>query len=103
RVHAGHLKYNHFVATDLDAAFSMSANKWNIQKVGLKNSDGSISLSGTLTSIADNNNAVQIQTEINHVNVSKLFTAFDNFGLSSLHAKNIRGILTSKANLNAVL
>ena len=103
RVHAGHLKYQNFVATDLDAAFSMSANKWNIQKVVLKNSDGTIGLSGTLTSVADNNNAVQIQTEINHVNVSKLFTAFDNFGLSTLHANNIRGILTSKANLNAVL
>ncbi len=103
RVHAGHLKYRDFVATDLEAAFSMNANKWNIQKVALKNSDGVIELSGTLTSIAENNNAVQIQTEINHVNVSKLFTAFDNFGLSSLHANNIKGIFTSKAQLNAVL
>ena len=103
RVHAGHLKYKNFVASDLEAAFSMNANKWNIQKVSLKNSDGSINMSGTLTSVADNNNTVQIETEINHVNVSKLFTAFDNFGLTSLHANNIKGILTSKAHLNAVL
>src|SRR5207244_1328030 len=33
RVHAAHLKYKNFVGTDLDAAFSMNANKWNLQKI----------------------------------------------------------------------
>jgi hypothetical protein len=69
----------------------------------LKNSDGSIDLKGTLTAIGENNNAVELEAAINSVNVSKLFAAFENFGFASLHADNIKGILTSKTLLRAVL
>jgi hypothetical protein len=71
--------------------------------VALKNSDGAISMNGTLTAVSDNNNAVQLNSNIISVNVSKLFTAFDNFGLSSLHAENLKGKLSFNAHLNAVL
>jgi hypothetical protein len=81
----------------------MNANKWNLQKVELRNSDGSIRLNGTLTTIQRNDNAVDIQVDMSELNVTKLFTAFDNFGLSSLRAENIKGTLTSKAQLHAVL
>ncbi len=103
RLHAGQVKYKNFVATDLDAAFSLNANQWNLQKIFLRNSDGAFNISGTLTAISDDNNAVQVDAHIDKVNVSKFFAAFDNFGMPSLHAENIKGILTSKAHINAVL
>jgi hypothetical protein len=62
-----------------------------------------MSLHGTLTSLSDNNNDVDVQANLNNVNVSKLFSAFDNFGLSSLHAENLKGRLTCNTQLHAVL
>jgi len=103
RVHAGSVKYKNFVAKDLDASFSMNANKWDLKKIALKNSDGVFNLQGTLTAVNENNNTVSIDADMVNVNISKLFAAFDNFGMPSLHAENIRGILTSKTHLNAVL
>ncbi|HYJ38451.1 MAG TPA: AsmA-like C-terminal region-containing protein, partial [Chitinophagaceae bacterium] len=103
RLKAAQVKYKNFVATNLEAALSINANKWNLQKVVLQNSDGSISLNGTLTSLGDNNNAIDFEAEMRNVNVSKLFVAFNNFGLASLHAENIKGSLTSKAQLHAIL
>jgi len=103
RIHASHLKYKNFVATDLDADFAMSANKWTLRKIALHNSDGDIAIQGTLTSLSDNNNDVEMQANVNKVNVAKLFTAFNNFGLSSLHAENLKGSLTFNSTLHAVL
>src|SRR5206468_12847359 len=90
RVHANHLKYKNFIATDLDADFAMSANKWSLHKISLHNSDGIIAMSGTLTSISDNDNTADVEANLENVNVSKLFQAFNNFGLSSLHAENVK-------------
>jgi len=103
RIHAAKVKYRDFVATDLEASLAMNANKWNLQKVELKNSDGVFSLNGTLTSLGDNNNIVEVDANLNDVNITKFFTAFNNFGLPSLHAENIRGKLSSIAHLHAVL
>jgi hypothetical protein len=44
-----------------------------------------------------------MEANLNKVNVSKLFAAFDNFGLSSLHAENLKGNLTCNTTLHAVL
>ena len=103
RIQAGKVKYKNFEANNLQAQLSMNANKWNIQKVKLNNSDGTIDLNGTLTSLSENNNAVEIEAALSNINISKLFTAFNNFGLSSLHADNIRGILSCKTQLRATL
>ena len=103
RLQAGKVKYKNFLATDVEASLTMNANKWNLQKVLLHNSDGTIALKGTLTAIGDNNNAADVQADINNVNVSKLFTAFENFGLTTLRAENLKGTLTSKTELHAIL
>jgi hypothetical protein len=103
RVHANHVKYKKFIATDLDADFAMNANIWSLHKIVLHNSDGLISMSGTLTSLSDNDNTADVQANVDNVDVSKLFEAFGNFGLSSLHAENLKGNLTCNAQLHAVL
>src|SRR4030095_1344975 len=38
RLQAGRVKYKNFQATDVQASISMNANKWNLQKVELRNS-----------------------------------------------------------------
>lgn len=97
------LKYNSFNAADVTANFSMNSEAWNIKEVSLAHSNGTINISGTLTSKETNYNIATMNVNMLNLDVSKVFQAFDNFGLASLHSENLRGKLTSNMRLTAVL
>ncbi|HKP32665.1 MAG TPA: AsmA-like C-terminal region-containing protein, partial [Chitinophagaceae bacterium] len=97
------LKYNSFTATDVNAQFSMNADAWNIKDVSLIHSNGAIKINGTLTSKERNYNIATLNVNMNNLDVMKVFQAFDNFGLASLHSENLRGKLSSNMRLTAVL
>jgi hypothetical protein len=68
----------------------------------MKYGNGSMSAQG----LFQNNtgyNSFSLNTNLNNVNVSTLFYAFDNFGMQSLTDKNIRGNLTADINLQGKL
>jgi len=103
RLKAEKLKYNKFTASDVNANFSMNADAWNLRNVSLAHANGTIALSGTLTAKEKNFNVAAVRVDMNNVDVMRVFAAFDNFGLASLHSENLRGKLSSTMTLNAVL
>src|SRR5690606_8403145 len=82
--------YDQFKATDLKADISFQTQKIDINDVQLKHADGHLNLTGKVEHLIKNN-PFKINTQIQHVNISKLFKAFNNFGQYTLQDQNIEG------------
>ncbi|GEP92062.1 AsmA family protein [Chitinophaga terrae (ex Kim and Jung 2007)] len=90
--------YKKFEAQQVKAGINMTNTDIILRQIALRHAGGNAQLTGTVHQQGNNNN-FKVNTSINNVNISQLFYAFDNFGLSSLTSKNLRGIVTAKANL----
>jgi len=98
---AQQLSLNNFKASNVNAVLLFTQNDWQIQKAFLQFADGSFNLSAKVYQANNISHQVNAQLDLQHINVKKLFYAFNNFGQTSLTAKNINGIFTSKANITA--
>jgi hypothetical protein len=97
-LNAKQLIYKKFVANNLIANMEMDDNAISLKKIDLQHAGGSISIQG----IVRNNpaaNPFSFKSQLNNVNVSKIFYAFNNFGLKSPTDKNIAGTLTADITL----
>jgi hypothetical protein len=96
---AQQLSFDKFRASNVIAALSFNGDGWEIQKAYLQHADGSLDLSAKVHYINDVLSQASIQMNMQHINVKKLFYAFNNFGQTSLTYANINGVLTAKANI----
>jgi AsmA-like C-terminal region len=97
-LHARQLMYKKFSGTNLQAAISLNENEIELRKIGLQHAGGSVSLSGFVRNESASN-PFSFKTQLKNINVSKIFYAFNNFGLNSLTDKNIEGSLTADITL----
>jgi len=98
---AQQLSLNNFKASNANAVLLFTNNDWEIQKAFLQFADGSFNLAAKVHQANNVSHQVSAQLDLQHINVKKLFFAFDNFGQKSLTSKNINGIFNSKANITA--
>lgn len=91
------LFYNKFLATNVKADVLLAGSGISVKNGALRNSDGLIRFDATLAQ-SEKINHYQIRATVNHVNVSKFFYAFDNFGLQSMNSQNLKGGLSAKSN-----
>ncbi len=98
---AQQLSLNKFKASNVIANLSFNGDNWEVQKAYLQHADGSLDLSAKVHHIDDAVSQANIQMNLQHMNVRKLFYAFDNFGQTSLTYANINGVLTAKASIAA--
>ncbi len=103
RLRASKLKYKNFNAENVDASIMMNTDNWNLKNISLSHGGGTIDLSGTLTSRKENYNEMTFDANMVNVDISKVFTSFNNFGLESLHAENLKGVLNANIHLSGVL
>lgn len=101
RLKVDKLYYNNFYATDAHAIILLLDNSVQIKKLGLKHAGGSIELSGNLQQ--GTRNRYSINATVSKVDVSRFFTAFDNFGLDKLRAQNLKGYFSSQANVSGYI
>jgi uncharacterized protein involved in outer membrane biogenesis len=99
---ARHLVYQKFYADNLVAKLVMNDNFINLKDIKLEHSGGSIAIQGILHNDSSSN-PFSFKTELRKVNVSKIFYAFNNFGMKSLTDKNISGALTADITLHGGL
>lgn len=97
-LNARQLIYKKFNASNLQAEISMDENEINLKKIKLQHAGGSVFLSGLLRNEAVSN-PFSIKTQLKNIDVSKIFYAFNNFGLKSPTDKNIVGALTADITL----
>jgi hypothetical protein len=64
--------------------------------MSLAHAGGSINMNGTMTQDGVNNR-FKVHADIKNVQIDQLFHAFDNFGMQSLGAKNLKGTFSATA------
>ncbi len=97
-LNAKHLIYKKFYADNLISDLAMNDNAINLKKITLQHGGGSILLSGILSN-EPTSNPFTFKAQVKNVNVNKIFTAFNNFGLKSPTDKNIQGSLSADVTL----
>lgn len=101
RMKVDKLYYNNFYATDARAIILLIDNSVQVKKLGLNHAGGTVQLTGSMQQ--GNVNHYYINADINNVNVSRFFAAFDNFGLEKLKSDNLKGYFSSQANVSGYI
>ena len=98
-MNAKQLIYKKFYANTLMASMVMNENAIILKKIQLQHANGSIFIEGILRN-ESNSNPFSFKAQLANINVSKIFTAFNNFGLKSPTDKNIGGTLTADVTMD---
>ena len=93
------LFYDRFYATNATASLFLNDSQILLKNAGLQHAGGNLKLSGTLSQ-QGKTNPFRMNAVVNHVDISKFFYAFDNFGLQSLQSKNLKGFLSANTNIS---
>ena len=86
----------------LQANMVMNDNFINLKNIRVQQDGGSIALQGILRNDPASN-PFSFKAQLKTVNVSKIFYAFNNFGLKSPTDKNIGGSLTADITMQGSL
>ena len=96
---ANSVHLNRFVARNVEGQVSFNNDDININKVALQHADGNLNMQANIHHVSDSYDDASAKVLLNHINIQKLFYAFNNFGLQGLTSKNITGILNMSSNL----
>ncbi|MEO6230230.1 MAG: AsmA-like C-terminal region-containing protein [Ferruginibacter sp.] len=92
------LRYNEFNASNVNADVELLANKYILNTVNMNHAGGSIKMSGSLINVRTNYLAAAVKANLNHVDVSTVLKAFENFGQDGITADNLEGKLSADVN-----
>lgn len=93
---ADRMTYKKLLASDVRANVSLLQNRYLINNVSMGQAGGRMTFNGSLISQSDNYNKANINATLDNVDVSRVFTDFNNFGQDGITAKNLSGKLTAK-------
>ncbi len=102
QLNADALEYNKFEASSVDANLQLTERMVLLNSVNVQHAGGTFSLNGSLLEDASYN-LIKVNAELQHVNVSKIFTSFNNFGQDGITDKNLEGLLSAKINLTGAI
>lgn len=99
---ADHLLYKKFEAANTSAFVTLLQDRYIINNVSMNTAGGSMQLNGSLIAQNANSHNAKINVTLNNVDVSKIFTEFNNFGQDGITAQSLQGKLSAKidASLN---
>jgi len=98
-----HLSFRQFDATNIKGQIRIKDNKLFADPITLNTMDGSITTSGMADGTDSTKLLVTCYSEMEKINITKLFYEFENFGESAITDKNLKGIATAKVNFAAEL
>ncbi len=93
------LRFDKFTATALSGTVLFNDSTWSLEKIRFNHADGTVNLAGKLSPVSDDVQAVSIQTTLKDVNISEVFTAFDNFSQHTISSNQINGTLDAEVTL----
>ncbi len=101
-LNAKQLVYKKFYANNALANIEMNENAIILKKIQLQHANGNVSLQGVLKNLPGSN-PFSFKAQLVNINVSKIFNAFNNFGLKSPTDKNIAGTLSADVTMDGAL
>ncbi|GAC1595091.1 MAG: hypothetical protein NVS3B19_17760 [Ginsengibacter sp.] len=100
---ADRLLYKKFDATNVNAELALLEESYTLKNVRMDNAGGHITLSGSLVTPKSNYHEAKLNIGMDNVDVSKVFTTFDNFNQDGITAGNLQGKLTAKIGANLLI
>jgi AsmA-like C-terminal region/Protein of unknown function len=97
------LIYKKFEATNLVANVTLLENQYKINNVSMDHAGGHVNFNGSLVTDKENYHQAKINASLDNVDVSKIFSAFNNFGQNGIKAENLQGKLTATVNADVAL
>ncbi len=101
-LNAKQMVYKKFYANNVLANIEMNENAIILKKIQLEHANGNVYLEGVLKNLPASN-PFSFRAQLVNINVSKIFNAFNNFGLKSPTDKNIAGTLSADITMNGAL
>jgi hypothetical protein len=98
-----HLVFRKFDATDIHGIIRLKGKKMVLDPVTLSTMNGTITTSGLIDGSDSTEVLITCFSDVNGIDISKMFSEFENFGQTSITDKNIRGKATAKINFASVL
>lgn len=92
------LVYRHLYATDLKGNLVFRPTQWEMNKVSFRHAGGVFNLTSIVNPHTQVNDAT-ISVDMQQVDIQKVMYAFDNFGMTGLSFKNLRGNMNLQGNI----
>ncbi|MDN3675641.1 AsmA family protein [Flavobacterium branchiarum] len=96
------LVYGKLTASNAKATIKLTNSNVTVQNGFLKTSGGTVAFSGVLNPIG-NKYKLQSNAQVNNVDITSFLTSFNNFDIKSFEANDIKGKLTTKANIDGLM
>ncbi len=99
---ADKINYGKLTATNTRATLQMLNSKLLLKNGNLQTSGGSINFSGAIEPNG-NHYVFSSMAQVNRVDIASFLKSFNNFGITSFSPKNLRGKLSSNANVTGLM
>ncbi|MGQ0829807.1 MAG: hypothetical protein ACT4ON_15580, partial [Bacteroidota bacterium] len=98
-----HLEFRKFDATNIRGIIKLQDKKMVIDPITLSTMNGIITTSGLVDGSDSSKLLMTCFSEVNKINITKMFYQFENFGQTAITDKNIKGVATFKIQFASVL
>ncbi len=98
-----HLVFRKFDATYIEGTIKIKDKKLYVDPIMLSTMDGNIATSGMVDGSDTTKLIVTCFSDMTNINISKLFSEFENFGETAITDKNIKGVANAKVNFASEL
>ncbi len=98
-----HLVFRKFDATNIHGVIKVKDKKMVVDPIVLSTMSGTITTSGLIDGTDNTKLLITCFSDVNRINVTKMFEAFENFGQTSVTDKNLKGIATAKIQFASML
>lgn len=98
-----HLVFRKFEAVNIKGVIKLKDKKMTVDPITLSTMNGTITTSGLVDGSDSTKLLITCFSELSKINITKLFTAFENFGETAVMDKNIKGVATANIQFAAEL
>jgi hypothetical protein len=99
---ARQLIYKKFTASNFSAGIILTGDKILLKDALLEHAGGLLRADGSVDNMGSDN-PVAIRAHMNKMDISKVFSAFDNFGQHAILDENLKGKLDADININGLI
>jgi len=98
-----HLVFRKFDATNIHGVIKIKDKKMVVDPIVLSTMNGTISTSGLIDGTDSTKLLITCFSDVNKINITKMFESFENFGQTAVTDKNLKGIATAKIQFASIL